>query len=103
MSNLQGFRLSAQQRRVWSLWQGDRTARSWCALRIEGDLDVDRLRRAAESLAASHEILRTTFPRRPGMRTPVQAVGESVAIGWTRAEQSSRKPGSAGAAAEELS
>jgi amino acid adenylation domain-containing protein len=102
MENVQGFRLSAQQRRVWSLWQGDRSARAWCALRIEGDLDGDRLRTAAESLAASHEILRTAFPRRPGMRMPVQTVGEKVAIGWTRAETSSRTAESAEAAAEEL-
>ena len=102
MADLQGFRLSAQQRRAWSLWRGDASARTWCAVAIQGDLDADRLRRAAESLAASHEILRTTFPRRPGMRMPVQTVGENASIGWTRVKLSRPGPQSPVVAAEEL-
>ncbi|MDQ2869304.1 MAG: amino acid adenylation domain-containing protein [Acidobacteriota bacterium] len=86
---VQGYRLSSQQRRVWSLWQSDRTARAWCVLRIDGDLNAGLLHAVAQGLAASHEILRTTFPRRPGMRTPVQTVREGVSIDWVEAKLSS--------------
>jgi len=87
-----GFRLSSQQRRAWSLWQEGPSARTWCALLLEGVLDAERLRRAAETLAASHEILRTTFHRRSGMRTPVQVVGERGVVSWSAGENSPSVP-----------
>ncbi len=93
-----GFRLSSQQRRVWSLWQDGPSARTWCALLLEGALDAERLRRAAEALAASHEILRTTFHRQSGLRTPFQVVGERGGLSWSAGGNSASVP----AAVEEL-
>jgi amino acid adenylation domain-containing protein len=87
---LEGFRLSAQQRRLWSLGaQGTELwARAWCAVGIEGPLEPDRLRRAASALAARHDILRTTFPRKAGMRNPFQVVAETGAPSWQVVELS---------------
>lgn len=79
----EGFRLSAQQRRAWSQWQTSGGSRAWCALLIRGRFDAARLHRAAEALSQRHEILRTAFHRRPGMRTPFQVVSEGAEVLWT--------------------
>jgi amino acid adenylation domain-containing protein len=73
-STIEGFRLSPQQRRVWSLISegGDYCAQ--CAVLLEGTLDVPRLSRAIHSVVGRHEILRTRFVSMPGSRWPVQAV-----------------------------
>jgi amino acid adenylation domain-containing protein len=74
-SVLQGYRLSPQQRRLWSLLQGDAAAcGARCAIEIDGPLDVERLDRALSGVAARHESLRTRFDRLPGMPLPLQVV-----------------------------
>jgi amino acid adenylation domain-containing protein len=75
---LQGFRLSVQQRRLWSLAGGE-TAVSYlsrASVRIEGEVEVGSLRRAVEAAVARHESLRTTFRCLPGMAVPLQVVAE---------------------------
>jgi amino acid adenylation domain-containing protein len=68
-----GFRLSPQQRRLWTLReQGEAVAQS--VLLLDGLLEVLRLERALQGLVNRHEILRTTFHRLPGMKVPVQRV-----------------------------
>ncbi|MEO8191048.1 MAG: amino acid adenylation domain-containing protein [Acidobacteriota bacterium] len=86
MSNVspEGFRLSVQQRRAWAQWHATPAGRVWCALSIHGPLDADRLHEAAKTLSMRHEILRTTFHREPGMRTPFQVVGDRPDVGWTQ-------------------
>jgi amino acid adenylation domain-containing protein len=85
---LEGFRLSTQQRRAWSLWHDDSSARAWCVLLLEGPLDPRALLRAAESLVGSHEILRTNFHRRPGLRVPFQVVSETPSVSWQTVDPS---------------
>ena len=74
---VEGFRLLPQQERVWALQEQDGAGsyRTRGAIRLEGETDVTRVRRALERLAARHEILRTTFRRLPGMEMPLQVVG----------------------------
>lgn len=82
-TSVEGYRLSPQQRRIWSLCQGGRLfGRAQCVLSLAGALDRERLRRAAERLVATHEILRTAFHRRPGMRFPFQVIAERGALSW---------------------
>ncbi|HYP52368.1 MAG TPA: amino acid adenylation domain-containing protein, partial [Pyrinomonadaceae bacterium] len=76
--NLEGFRLSPQQRRLWSLAQGGPLNAARCAVLVEGDAEPKILREALRQVVARHEILRTTFRRRPGMKFPLQVVGNSV-------------------------
>lgn len=71
------FKLSPQQKRLW-LQPDQRAYRAQCAIAIDGPLDVERLKRAVQQIVERHEILRTTFQRQPGLRTPVQVIGDYV-------------------------
>lgn len=75
---LQTYRLSPQQRRAWRLAGGDGD-RAAAAVLLDGRLDLDRLAGALQAVVARHEILRTTFRRRPGSRVPDQVVGPAFA------------------------
>jgi hypothetical protein len=83
-SAIDGFRLSPQQRRLWSLIQQDSgTAyRSQCLVVIDGDLTVETLRQAVRQVVNGREILHTTFQSLPGMAFPVQVVGAPDAFAW---------------------
>ncbi|MFN2635011.1 MAG: condensation domain-containing protein, partial [Thermoanaerobaculia bacterium] len=99
----EGFRLSPQQRRAWLLAQeGIGSIGRWCALSIEGPLDLGKLRDAASRIASAHEILRTTFQRRPGIRVPFQVVSETAAPAWRTVELPAAARGDAFAAVAEL-
>ena len=90
-STLQGFRLSAQQRLTWAVEPG---AVARCTVALAGDPDPVRLRRAFAEVMARHEILRTRFHRRPGMRYPLQVVtGEPGADGEEAFRLTSRGDG----------
>jgi amino acid adenylation domain-containing protein/FkbM family methyltransferase len=77
MSQLAGFRLSPQQRRLWAEGQrhGSDWQRSLAAVVIEGDLDRSALRAAVEAVVGQHEILRTRFYSLPGSPFPLQVIG----------------------------
>ncbi|HEX2254144.1 MAG TPA: amino acid adenylation domain-containing protein [Thermoanaerobaculia bacterium] len=82
--DLQGFRLSPQQRRAWQAWRGEGGAYgARCAVLLEGEVVPAALARALDGVVARHEILRTSFHRLPGMRFPVQAMAESGAAAWS--------------------
>ncbi|MFJ6696345.1 amino acid adenylation domain-containing protein [Streptomyces sp. NPDC091272] len=49
---------------------------------LDGPLDTDRLRRAAQALLTRHPNLRAGFTHR-GLQTPVQVVQEQVEVEWT--------------------
>ena len=76
---VEGFRLSPQQKRIWLLQQagGSQAYRSVCVLYIEGELDQVKLQAAWQEVVARNEILRTVYPSLPGMNVPVQAIAES--------------------------
>ena len=71
----EGFRLSAQQERVWT-----QTAEAglsfWaeCEVLLEGALDVARLRESVQQVVRRHEILRTVFQRQPGLKVAFQVI-----------------------------
>ena len=72
---VEGYRLSPQQRRLW-LRGSSPAYRAQCALRLEGPLEEQTLREAIEIVVGRHQILRTAFPRVPGMAVPLQVIGE---------------------------
>jgi amino acid adenylation domain-containing protein len=83
MTVLQGFRLSVQQRRLWSLSAAE-TGQPYISrgtVRIEGPLDERLLRSAVADAVARHESLRTTFRYLPGMAVPLQVIAEA-AVDW---------------------
>ncbi|HEY0081515.1 MAG TPA: condensation domain-containing protein, partial [Pyrinomonadaceae bacterium] len=76
-----GFRLSPQQERVWSLQQENPAA--YCGqlvMSFVGELRTEVLRQAVARVCERHEILRTTFHRRAGLKVPFQVIGQAVQI-----------------------
>lgn len=80
--NVEGFQLSPQQKGLWLAQQKSQAYRAQCAVSIEGHLDTNLLQQAVQQIVDRHEILRTTFHRRAGMKIPVQVVAERAAPSW---------------------
>ncbi|MCP3144579.1 non-ribosomal peptide synthetase [Pyxidicoccus xibeiensis] len=78
MSQSNGFRLSPQQARLWSLLGASLSAssRARAVLDFVGPLDAARLERGLRTLVARHEVLRTSYRRLPGTGTAVQVIGD---------------------------
>src|SRR6202035_4165212 len=82
MASSEGYRLSPQQRYLWRMDEGAPGFPCQFVLRLDGDLDVLRLKRAVRTIVDRHEILRTTFQRLPGMKLPLQVVGAGSGPVW---------------------
>ena len=80
----QGFRVSPQQRQIWLSQHAapDQSFRAVGAFIVTGNLDSGRLRQALDHTVARHEILRTTFHRPAGMKTPFQIVSDNGDFLW---------------------
>ena len=76
---LEGFPLSPQQRQARAYGSDDTTE---IRLRVTG-ADDDAIRKALSTLVGRLEILRTTFPKLPGMAAPLQAVHDEAHVEWT--------------------
>jgi amino acid adenylation domain-containing protein len=101
----QGFRLSPQQKRIWSLDGGTGAYRSQCTLLLEGDLQAAALEGVIRGLVNRYEILRTTFERPPGLSLPVQLIGDDDRFDWQLVDLQGAGPWTdalAGLAREEL-
>jgi amino acid adenylation domain-containing protein/non-ribosomal peptide synthase protein (TIGR01720 family) len=75
LTQIEGFRLSPQQRRVWKLRGaagGACVVR--CAVAVEGALSREALAAALARVVARHEILRTAYHRQPGIDVPLQVI-----------------------------
>ncbi len=83
MKTLEGFRLSPQQKHLWLL-QNSEAYRASCAIQIEGNLDVEVLKSALKQIVDRHESLRTTFPRQPGIKIPLQVIAERGTLSWNQ-------------------
>jgi amino acid adenylation domain-containing protein/thioester reductase-like protein/non-ribosomal peptide synthase protein (TIGR01720 family) len=76
---LEGYRISPQQTHLWSLQQKSPSApfHSECTLIVEGNLQLNILEDALNTVVNRYEILRTTFPSLTGMTLPLQVINES--------------------------
>ncbi len=81
MDVIEGFRLSPQQRHLWSLQQaGDQLPyRAQCAILIEGSLNLPVLKAVLRDISDRYEILRTGFRCPQGTNIPLQSVNEQSA------------------------
>src|ERR1043166_7396984 len=79
---IEGFRLSQQQRRLWTL-APEAALAAQCVVLVEGPLQLPKLESAVQRVIAQHEILRTTFHQLPGMKFPVQVVHERSTPSWS--------------------
>ncbi len=80
--NIEGFRLSPQQKHLWSLQQDSFAYRTQCIIYIEGFLKVEFLKETLQKVINRHEILRTTFNRRSGIKFPIQVISENSTLYW---------------------
>jgi amino acid adenylation domain-containing protein len=82
LGQIEGYRLSPQQRHLWLLQQEDTPFLSQCAVRLAGELDRELLHEALHRIIKRHEVLRTTFHRPQGIKLPVQSIGEDCQAQW---------------------
>jgi amino acid adenylation domain-containing protein len=83
-STSHGFRLSPQQRQIW-LSQQAFPDQAFCiagSFLVKGKLDRERMQRALTTVVDRHEILRTTFARPAGVKTPFQVISEEPNFFW---------------------
>src|SRR5271163_1592602 len=76
----EGFRLSPQQKHLWSLQQADGSLpyRAQCSILIEGSLDLQILEAAVQRVFERHEILRTSVQSTSCVNAPVQVVSPEL-------------------------
>ncbi|MBD1924294.1 amino acid adenylation domain-containing protein [Microcoleus sp. FACHB-831] len=79
---INGFRLSPQQKRVWSLQEDSLAYCVQAAILLEGNLKKDILKSALEQVVSRQEILRTHFLKPTGVKTPVQVINEKSSLFW---------------------
>jgi amino acid adenylation domain-containing protein len=72
---------------LWQLGENSPAMRAQVAVRLEGALDVARLKQAIEKTVERHEILRTLFRRQAGLKLPFQVVTESAQFDWTEIDR----------------
>ncbi|AFY82810.1 non-ribosomal peptide synthetase [Oscillatoria acuminata] len=77
-----GFRLSPQQKRLWSYQAENPAYRAQCSVLISGKVDLERLQSAIQTVVNRHDILRTQFRRIPGMKTPVMVIDNQSGFYW---------------------
>ncbi len=77
-----GFRLSPQQEHLWRKDPDGPRLAVRCVLDLN-DADPSAIRDALDRIVDRHEILRTTFVRREGLKVPSQVVNGRLAIAWS--------------------
>ncbi len=82
-----GYELSPQQKILFT--QGRHAAVAGLALLLEGEADPEKVRSALQALVQRHEILRTRFQRRTGMKFPFQVVSDEASFAWDEVDFSS--------------
>ena len=71
-----------QQKYLWLLQQDSPAYRIQSAIAIEGSLQTERLKKAFEKVSDRHEIIRTSFQRKAGLKIPIQVISEPSSVSW---------------------
>ncbi|MDZ8023958.1 MAG: amino acid adenylation domain-containing protein [Nostoc sp. DedQUE11] len=73
---IHGFQLSPQQKHLWLLQQDKNSPayRSFSAVEITGNLNIEALKAALKSIIKRHQIFCTSFRCLPGMNIPLQVI-----------------------------
>src|SRR5687767_12543070 len=82
MQTPEAFQLSLQQRQLWLSNHDDPASLMQAVVRLEGDLDRERLASAVQSVVDRHEVLRTTFRKLQGLKVPFQVVNATSVPAW---------------------
>ncbi len=102
MQTINGFRLSPQQKYLWLLQQDSPAYRIQSAISIEGSLQSERLKKALEKVSDRHEIIRTSFQRKAGLKIPIQVISEHSSVSWNWVNLSEVNPQEQEAKLEEI-
>jgi len=86
VEQIEGYRLSPQQKRLWQLQRDLPPLRAQCAIGLDGDLKPEVLREALEAAVNRHEALRTAFQCPPGITLPIQVINETAELAWRVAD-----------------
>src|SRR4029078_6605135 len=86
VEQIEGYRLSPQQKRLWQLQRDLPPLRAQCAIGLDGDLKPEVLRGALEAAVTRHEALRTAFQCPPGITLPIQVINETAELAWRVAD-----------------
>ncbi len=81
-TTVEGYHLSPQQRRLWSLQVDGTHYNSGCMVRIAGPLNVHGLRAALRGIVENHEILRTYYHRPAGRKLVLQVIASKQEPVW---------------------
>ncbi|GAA6619174.1 amino acid adenylation domain-containing protein [Scytonema sp. NUACC26] len=79
---LKGFRLSPQQKHLWSLQEDGCSYCTQVAILLQGTLNIEVLKAALQKVVNRHEILRTTFHYQPGIKMPIQVIADTGTHSW---------------------
>jgi amino acid adenylation domain-containing protein len=79
---IEGYRLSPQQKQVWTLQMDGTAYLAHALVDIQGPLRADVLRSALAEIVGRHEALRTRFERPAGLTLPLQIVEADREIDW---------------------
>lgn len=82
VTQIKGYKLSPLQKHLWLLQQDGSTYLAHCGIRLDGKLDIERLKQAIEKVVERHQILRTTFHRVSGIKFPMQTIVEEANLLW---------------------
>ncbi|MEG4815821.1 amino acid adenylation domain-containing protein [Microcoleus sp. K5-D4] len=102
MQTINGFRLSPQQKYLWLLQQDSPAYRVQAAISIEGSLQTERLKKALEKVSDRHEIIRTSFQGKAGLKIPIQVISEHSSVSWNWVNLSEVNPQEQEAKIEEI-
>ncbi|MEG4011368.1 MULTISPECIES: non-ribosomal peptide synthetase family protein [unclassified Microcoleus] len=102
MQTINGFRLSPQQKYLWLLQQDSPAYRIQSAILIEGSLQTDNLKKALQKASDRHEIIRTSFQRKAGLKIPIQVISEHSSVSWNWVNLSEVTPQEQEAQLEEI-
>jgi len=81
-TTIAGFRLSPQQKYLWKLQENHLNYLAQCAIKIQGKVKVNILKSAVEKIINRHDIFRTIFQFRPGLKMPIQVILDKGEIYW---------------------
>jgi amino acid adenylation domain-containing protein len=93
-NSTQGFRISPQQRNLWLLQESnpEQSYGVMTAVLLEGEIQPRVFEKALSALVQRHEILRTTFKRPQGVKTPFQVVIDDAHLSWQAIDLSHLDP-----------
>ena len=84
MQAIKGYQLSLQQKRLWQLQKQNNGEyfRHQVAVRLQGNLNSEKLQTVIATISQQTDILRTIFQKNVGIKFPFQVIAETGTLPW---------------------